>query len=76
MPKLTHFTRKETMPVIRVDDKGKTKTNRIARKVAMIAAGVSLAGLAQFLMGSEVSGLMLMVSGGCLASIWNLADDS
>ena len=76
MLKLTHFTRREVMPVIRVDDEGKTKTNRVARKVAMVAAGVSLAGLAQFLMGSEVYGLMLMVSGGCLASIWNLADDS
>jgi hypothetical protein len=74
--KLTHFIFwREKMPVIRVDEKGNKKT-QWARKVAMVATGVSLAGLVQFLMGSEATGLMLMLGGNCLASIWNLADDS
>ena len=63
------------MPVIRVKDDGKRMINW-SRKVAMVAAGISLAGLWHFYTGHQADGIMLTLSGGVLASIWNLADDS
>ena len=63
------------MPVVRVKDNGKKMVNW-SRKVAMVAAGVALAGVWQFYSGDQAQGLMLTMLGSGLASIWNLADDS
>ncbi len=63
------------MPIVRVNDDGK-KMTKWSRKVAMVSAGVVIAGLWQFFSEEPAYGLMLMIAGNSLAAIWNLADDS
>ena len=63
------------MPIVRVNEEGNT-LKKWHRKVAMAATGVVLAGLYKAFTGDPVTGLVLMVAGCSLSSIWNLADDS
>ena len=63
------------MPIVRVNDDG-NKLRNWSRKVAMVAAGTVLAGLYKAVSGDPGTGLVIMVAGCSLSSIWNLADDS
>jgi TM2 domain-containing membrane protein YozV len=62
------------MPIVRVNDKGGVM-KKWHRRVAMLSTGVVLAGLTKFLLGDPGWGLMIMILGNSISSIWNLADD-
>ena len=63
------------MPIVRLDDKGK-RLGRVAKVVAVLAAGVVVAGAVLFFRGDTDLGLLVAILGNSAAAVWNLADDS
>jgi|TARA_R110002096_G_scaffold318165_1_gene512581 hypothetical protein len=63
------------MPIVRVDETGKTM-KKYHRKVGVASAALVLAGLAVFFGHDAMTGLAVMVLGNSLAAVWNLSDDS
>ena len=64
------------MPVVRVDNKGEeVNLKKCSRRVAIVSTAMVAAGVFKFFAGDPASGLMVMVLGTAVSSIWNLADD-
>jgi len=64
------------MAVIRVDNDGKLKVNRNARRTAAVAAVLALAGAVVYATGDHIGGIFIILCGNTLATIHNLADNS
>ena len=64
------------MPIVKVDDKGKeVGLKKWSRRVALVSTAMVAAGVFKFFAGDPGSGLMIMLLGTAVSSIWNLADD-
>jgi hypothetical protein len=63
------------MPIVRLDDKGK-RLGRAAKVGSVFAASVVIAGVVLFFHEDPNLGLLLVVLGNSIATIWNLADNS
>ncbi len=64
------------MPIVRVDEKGQKLTNKKAKLVAYVSAGIVAIGVLASFSSEPITGLYIMLLGNSLASIWNLADNS
>ena len=71
------------MPIVKVDDKGteielgekSVNLKKWSRRVAIVCTGCVAAGVFKFFAGDPAMGLLAVMLGGAISSIWNLADD-
>jgi len=64
------------MPIVRVDTKGKeVDLKKWSRRIAFISTALVAGGVVEFFVGDQAIGLLVVMLGGALSSIWNLADD-